>query len=163
MGTDRLGPRSLSTIGETPMQWYTDVIKKYAEFSGRARRKEYWMFVLFNAIIAIVLSLIDLAIGLKFGPNDSFGVLSGIYSLAVLVPSLAVSWRRLHDTDRSGWWYLINLVPCVGWIVFLVFTIMEGTPGDNQYGPDPKAAERFGGPGGGGEPGYPGYPPAPQA
>ncbi|MEV6414281.1 DUF805 domain-containing protein [Kribbella sp. NPDC051718] len=145
------------------MQWYTDVIKKYAEFSGRARRKEYWMFVLFNAIIGIVLSIIDLVIGTKFGPNDSVGVLSGLYSLAVLVPGLAVSWRRLHDTGRSGWWYLINLVPCVGWIVFLVFAIQEGNAGDNAYGPDPKAAERFGGPGAGGEPGYPGYPPAPQA
>jgi uncharacterized membrane protein YhaH (DUF805 family) len=142
------------------MQWYTDVIKKYAEFSGRARRKEYWMFVLFNVIIGIVLSIIDLIIGTRVGPRDSYGLLSGIYSLAVLVPSLAVSWRRLHDTGRSGWWYLINLVPCVGWIVFLVFAIQEGNAGDNQYGPDPKAAERFGTAGGSGEPGYPGYPQA---
>lgn len=144
------------------MQWYTDVIKKYVEFSGRARRKEYWMFVLFNVIISIVISIIDRIIGTTYGSANQ-GVLSTIYSLAVLLPSLAVGVRRLHDTGRSGWWLLINLVPCVGWIVFLVFAIQEGNAGDNAYGPDPKAAERFGGPGGGGEPGYPGYPPAPQA
>ncbi|MFI5707888.1 DUF805 domain-containing protein [Kribbella sp. NPDC051620] len=141
------------------MQWYTDVIKKYAEFSGRARRKEYWMFVLFNVIISIVISIVDRIAGLTYGAANT-GVLSTIYSLAVLLPSLAVGARRLHDTGRSGWWLLINLVPCVGWIVFLVFAIQEGNAGDNQYGPDPKAAERFGP---GGEPGYPGYPPAPQA
>jgi uncharacterized membrane protein YhaH (DUF805 family) len=144
------------------MQWYTDVIKKYAEFSGRARRKEYWMFVLFNVIISIVIGIIDKILGTTYGSAGT-GVLGTIYSLAVLLPSLAVGVRRLHDTGRSGWWILINLVPCVGWIVFLVFAIQEGNAGDNAYGPDPKAAERFGGPGAGGEPGYPGYPPAPQA
>jgi uncharacterized membrane protein YhaH (DUF805 family) len=143
------------------MQWYTDVIKKYVEFSGRARRKEYWMFALFNVIISIIISIIDNVIGTTYGSGT--GVLGTIYSLAVLLPSLAVGVRRLHDTGRSGWWLLINLIPCVGWIVFLVFAIQEGNAGDNAYGPDPKAAERFGGPGGGGEPGYPGYPPAPQA
>jgi uncharacterized membrane protein YhaH (DUF805 family) len=141
------------------MQWYTDVIKKYAEFSGRARRKEYWMFALFNVIISLVIGIIDNIIGTTYGSANT-GVLGTIYSLAVLLPSLAVGVRRLHDTGRSGWWLLINLVPCVGWIVFLVFAIQEGNAGDNQYGPDPKAAERFGP---GGEPGYPGYPPAPQA
>ncbi|MEU4193881.1 DUF805 domain-containing protein [Kribbella sp. NPDC026611] len=139
------------------MQWYLDVLKKYAVFAGRARRKEYWMFVLFSAIVSIILSIIDRIAGLDYGPNNSSGVLSTIYSLAVLIPSLAVGVRRMHDTNRSGWWILINLIPCVGWIVWIVFAAQEGGAGDNQYGPDPKAAERFGGPGQAGpaEPGYP--------
>ena len=144
------------------MQWYIDVIKKYAVFSGRARRKEYWMFVLFNVVASIILSILDKLIGTDFGSGStsSGGVLSTIYSLAVLLPSIGVAIRRMHDTGRSGWWILINLVPCVGWIWFIVLAAGDGNPGDNQYGPDPKAAERgFGGPGyagpGGSEPGYP--------
>ncbi|MEV8371832.1 DUF805 domain-containing protein [Kribbella sp. NPDC056861] len=142
------------------MQWYTDVIKKYAVFSGRARRKEFWMFTLFSVIISIIISILDRILGLTYGSGNSSGVLSTIYSLAVLLPSIGVGIRRLHDTGRSGWWLLINLVPCIGFIVYIVFAAQEGNAGDNAYGPDPKAAERFGP---GGEPGYPGYPPAPQA
>ncbi|WP_020389960.1 DUF805 domain-containing protein [Kribbella catacumbae] len=140
------------------MQWFTEVIKKYAVFSGRARRKEFWMFALFSTIISIVLGIIDRAIGTTYGAGDS-GVLQSIYGLAVLLPTIGVAIRRMHDTGRTGWWVLISLVPCVGWIIFIVFAAQEGAAGDNQYGPDPKAAERFGP---GGEPGYPGYPPAPQ-
>lgn len=136
------------------MQWYTDVIKKYVVFSGRARRKEFWMFVLFNAIIGIVLGIIDKAIGTDFSSGS--GVLGTIYSLAVLLPSLGVAWRRLHDTDRSGWWILIGIIPIIGWIVLIVFYAQEGKAGDNKYGPDPKGAERFGVGGAGPvEPGYP--------
>ncbi|MEU8221909.1 DUF805 domain-containing protein [Kribbella sp. NPDC048915] len=139
------------------MQWYIDVLKKYTVFSGRARRKEYWMFVLFSAIISIILSILDRVLGLNYGPNDSSGWLQTIYGLAVLLPSIAVAIRRMHDTDRSGWWILINLIPCIGFIWFIVLAAQEGTAGQNQYGPDPKAAERFGGPGTAGpaEPGYP--------
>jgi uncharacterized membrane protein YhaH (DUF805 family) len=136
------------------MQWYLEVLKKYAVFSGRARRKEYWMFVLFNVIISIVLSVIDQLIGTCNG-TTGYGLLSGIYSLAVLLPSLGVAVRRLHDTDRSGWWILIALVPIVGFIILIVFTAMEGTAGDNKHGPDPKAAERFGAGTPNAEPGYP--------
>jgi uncharacterized membrane protein YhaH (DUF805 family) len=136
------------------MQWYTDVIKKYVVFSGRARRKEFWMFVLFNVTISIILGFIDRLIGTDYGRGN--GVLGTIYSLAVLLPSLGVTWRRLHDTNRSGWWILIGLIPIIGWIVLLVFYAQEGKPGDNQYGPDPKAAERFGTAGSpNAEPGYP--------
>jgi uncharacterized membrane protein YhaH (DUF805 family) len=142
------------------MQWYTDVIKKYAVFSGRARRKEFWMFTLFSVIISIIISILDRLFGLTYGSGNTSGVLSTIYSLAVLLPSIGVGIRRLHDTGRTGWWLLINLVPCIGFIVYIVFAAQEGNAGDNAYGPDPKAAERFGP---GGEPGYPGYPPAPQA
>jgi uncharacterized membrane protein YhaH (DUF805 family) len=139
------------------MQWYIDVLKKYTVFSGRARRKEYWMFVLFSFIVSVVLSILDRVLGLNYGPNDSSGWLQTIYGLAVLLPSIAVAIRRMHDTNRSGWWILINLIPCVGFIWFIVLAAQEGTAGDNQYGPDPKAAERFGGPGTAGpaEPGYP--------
>ena len=135
------------------MQWYTDVIKKYVEFSGRARRKEYWMFVLINVIISFILSILDRIIGTQSATG--FGLLSGIYSLAVLLPSLGVMVRRLHDTNRSGWWILLGLIPLVGGITLIVFTALEGTLGDNKYGPDPKAAERGGAVFPGGEPGYP--------
>lgn len=113
------------------MNWYIDVLKKYAVFNGRARRKEYWMFVLFNLIIAFVLGFIE---GLAGGP----GVVGLIYSLAVLIPGIAVSVRRLHDTDRSGWWLLIALVPLIGAIVLLVFMVQDSNPGENQYGSNPK-------------------------
>lgn len=139
------------------MEWYTTVLKKYVEFSGRARRKEFWMFTLFNVIISIILGIIDRIIGTDYG-NGSSGLLSTIYSLGVLLPSIAVGIRRLHDTNRSGWWILIGLIPCVGWIILIVFYATEGVAGPNQYGPDPKAAERGGG-FQGGDPAYPPYPP----
>lgn len=115
------------------MNWYLDVLKKYAVFNGRARRKEYWMFFLFNIIIAVVLGIVE---GIVGGP----GVLAGIYGLAVLLPGIAVSIRRLHDTDRSGWWLLIGLVPLIGAIVLLVFFVQDSQAAENQYGPNPKAA-----------------------
>ena len=121
------------------MSWYLEALKKYAVFSGRARRMEYWYFVLFNLIVAFVLALIDTLLGTTTGVS-SFGLLSGIYGLAVLIPTLAVLVRRLHDIDRTGWWILINLIPLVGTIVLLVFALTPGTPGSNQYGPDPKQA-----------------------
>lgn len=120
------------------MQWYLDVLKKYAIFSGRARRKEYWFFALFNAIFSIVLSIIDGAIG-SFSVEGGIGLLSGLYTLAILIPGLAVGFRRLHDTGRSAWWLLIVFVPLVGAIVLLVFTLQDSEAGENQYGPNPKA------------------------
>jgi uncharacterized membrane protein YhaH (DUF805 family) len=121
------------------MNWYLEVLKKYAAFDGRAELKEYWWFSLFSFIIIIVLSVIDIVTG-TFNVNIGLGLLGGIYTLAVLTPSIAVSVRRLHDTDRSGWWLLINGIPLIGVIVFLVFTGQCGTPGDNQYGSNPKGA-----------------------
>ena len=121
------------------MNWYLAVLKKYAVFSGRASRKEYWIFVLINVIISIILSLLDGVLGLKFGQGGQ-GLLSLLYTLAVLIPSLAVSVRRLHDTARSGWWLLICLVPVVGWIVLLIFFIQNSRPGAENYGPDPKTS-----------------------
>lgn len=119
------------------MNWYLAVLKNYAGFSGRARRTEYWMFFLFNVIIAIVLNVITLAI-------QQVSILGTIYGLAVLIPGLAVGVRRLHDTGRSGWWLLIGLVPLIGAIVLIVFMATDGEPGDNAYGPNPKFAPALG-------------------
>ena len=119
------------------MNWYLEVLKKYAVFGGRARRKEYWFFVLFNFIFAVVLAFIDGMIG-TFDPETGYGVLSGIYGLVVIIPGIAVTIRRLHDTDRSGWWLLILFIPLIGAIWLLVLMVIDGTPGENQYGPDPK-------------------------
>ncbi len=119
------------------MNWYLGVLKKYVEFNGRARRKEYWMFVWFNILISIVLGAVDYATGM-YQAEAGVGVLSGIYSLAILLPSIAVAVRRLHDTSRSGWWLLIAFVPLIGGLVLLVFMVLDGTPGSNEHGPNPK-------------------------
>ncbi|MFI6288644.1 DUF805 domain-containing protein [Streptomyces sp. NPDC051018] len=118
------------------MHWFTDVFKKYAVFSGRARRKEYWMFTLFSTIISIVLSIIDSVAG-------TVALFSGVYALVALLPSLGVFVRRMHDTGRSGWWFFIALVPFVGFIILLVFLASEGKPEENQYGPNPKLAPSY--------------------
>jgi len=115
------------------MSWYIKVLKQYADFNGRARRKEYWMFVLFNIIFSIIISIIELAIGMI-----DFAVLSLIYSLAVLIPSLAVTVRRLHDTGRSGWWFFISFIPFVGSIILLVFMCLDSQWDQNHWGPNPK-------------------------
>lgn len=114
------------------MEWYVKVLQNYFVFSGRARRKEYWMYVLVSAVASILLSIVDGILG-------SGRLLQTLYSLAVLIPSLAVLVRRLHDTGRSGWWYFIVLIPIVGAIVLFVFAVLEGEPGPNRYGMDPKA------------------------
>ena len=119
------------------MNWYLGALKKYATFEGRARRKEYWFFVLFNVLAIIVLEILDVVLG-TFSKETGFGLLSGLYAIAVLLPSLAVTVRRLHDTDRSGWWILINFIPLIGAIVLLIFTLLDGTPGSNRFGPSPK-------------------------
>jgi len=119
------------------MNWYIEALKKYAVFGGRARRKEYWFFALFNIIISIVLAVIDGVTG-SFSAEAGVGLLGGIYTLAVLIPGIAVSVRRLHDTDRSGWWLFIALIPLIGAIVLLVFMVQDSKPGQNQYGANPK-------------------------
>ncbi|KAA9133407.1 DUF805 domain-containing protein [Marinihelvus fidelis] len=118
------------------MNWYLTVLKKYAQFSGRSRRSEIWWFILFNIIVTIVLSIIDNVTGTTNA--SGYGILGTIYALAVLLPSIAVGVRRLHDTGKTGWWILIGLVPFVGWIVLIVFYCIDSEPGTNQYGPNPK-------------------------
>ena len=112
------------------MNWYLKVLKQYAVFSGRARRKEYWMFFLFNLLISLALAFMEGLLGIA--RNNDQSVLSNIYSLAVLIPSIAVGIRRMHDTNRSGWWLLLP-------IVNLIFLAQDGQSGENRFGPDPKA------------------------
>ncbi|MCX4956903.1 MULTISPECIES: DUF805 domain-containing protein [Streptomyces] len=114
------------------MNHYTDVLKKYAVFSGRARRQEYWMFTLFQVAIAIVLMILDGLLG-------TYPLLVGLYFLGTFVPSLAVTVRRLHDLGKSGAWYFIAFVPFIGGIWLLVLTATAGQPQPNEYGADPKA------------------------
>lgn len=114
-------------------KYYVDVLKKYAVFSGRARRKEYWMFLLISLLVSIVLGIITNALKLEF--------ISTLYSLAILIPSLAVGARRLHDTSRSGWWLLIGLIPIIGTIILIVFMVQDSKPGSNKYGPNPKGMD----------------------
>ena len=129
------------------MQWYLAVLKNYVGFSVRGRRTEYWMFTLVNAVIIVILSVIGVIPHLGF-----FLILAYLYELAIVLPSLAVTVRRLHDTSKSGWWILIGLIPIVGGIVLLVFTVLPGDRGPNQYGDDPKGV-----PAGTASPAYPGY------
>jgi uncharacterized membrane protein YhaH (DUF805 family) len=121
------------------MNWYVEALRKYATFTGRARRKEFWFFQLFVLLIGIALSLADRGLGV-LDDETGLGVLSGIFSLAMFLPNLAVSVRRLHDTDRSGWWLLLCFVPLIGIVVLLVFFCLDGTRGTNRFGDDPKGA-----------------------
>lgn len=123
------------------MDWYLMVFRKYAQFGGRSRRKEYWMFGLMNMVVFAVLygtgtvALLNRSTGLSV----LIFLLCGAYGLAALIPGLAVSVRRLHDTNKSGWWLLLCLVP-LGALIILIFDCLDSDPGDNQYGPNPKAA-----------------------
>jgi len=119
------------------MNWYLEALKKYAIFSGRSRRKEYWYFFLFNLIIHFILIIIDTLSG-TYNQEAGMGLLSTIYFFAVLLPGIAVSVRRLHDTNRRGWWILLSLIPIIGAIVLLIFMVQDSTPGENRFGSNPK-------------------------
>ena len=112
------------------MEHYMNALLSYADFSGRNRRKAFWMFVLFNTIFSIICNVIDGALGTMF--------IGSIYSLALLIPGLSAGARRLHDTGRSGWWQLLWLVPIIGWIVLIVFLVQDSHEGENDFGPNPK-------------------------
>lgn len=126
---------------------------KYASFTGRARRSEFWWFFLFWWLGTVIINLIDNAAGLVLNlgtdtietssgvitfTSGGLGILSTIWGLVLLLPFLSVTVRRLHDTDRSGWWWWIQLIPCVGFIVILVFMLLDSAPGDNRFGPNPR-------------------------
>lgn len=113
------------------MEWYLKVLKNYTGFQGRARRKEYWMFTLFNLIFAFAIGFVEGIFGMS-------STLSGLYTLAVLLPSIAVGIRRLHDTGRSGWWLLLSLIPLVGAIILIIYLCEDSKENENQYGPNPK-------------------------
>lgn len=119
------------------MNWYLQVLKNYAGFSGRARRKEYWMFALFSMIFTIVAMILDNILGIT-AEGKEYGLFYILYVLAVFIPSLAVSIRRLHDVGKSGWMILIALIPIIGAIWLLVLLVTDGKPGENQYGLNPK-------------------------
>ena len=120
------------------MQWFMTALQKWADFSSRARRREFWFFSLVYIVIAIVLGFVDGMVGLTLATG--IGVLGGLFALAMLIPSISVAVRRLHDTNRSGWWLLIAVIPVIGWLVLLVFYLLDSQPGDNRFGPNPKAA-----------------------
>ena len=119
-----------------------EALKNYADFNGRARRKEYWMFYLFAILGGLVTGFIDAVIG-TFDEISGIGVLSGLFILGIIIPSISVGIRRFHDQDRSGWWVLIGLIPFIGGLVFLVFMCLPGTSGDNRFGADPILSESF--------------------
>lgn len=119
------------------MNWYLQALNKYAEFNGRARRKEYWFFVLFNILISLALGIVDHVTG-SFDPTSGVGLFGGIYAIALLLPGLTVTVRRLHDTNRSGWWVLLPLIPILGGLVLFYFLVLDSTPGRNEYGDSPK-------------------------
>lgn len=118
------------------MNWYIAVLKQYAVFSGRARRKEYWMFTLVNLIILFLLELVAGFVGAIIGADLS--ILFILYMVAIMLPSIAVQVRRLHDTDSSGCWLFIGLIPIIGWIALFIFYVQDSTPGENEYGANPK-------------------------
>lgn len=118
------------------MKYYLAVLKNYAGFSGRARRKEYWMFALFNFIFLIVAMILDNVLGTTI-EEVGYGLIYFLYVLAVLIPSIAVTVRRLHDIGKSGWMFLILLIPIIGAIWLLVLMVMDSDPRENQYGPNP--------------------------
>jgi len=120
------------------MKWFLEALtKKYATFEGRARRTEYWYFMLFYFLAFVAFAIVDGVTG-TLDEEAGIGLLSGLFVLATLIPTIAVLVRRLHDTDRSGWWALLNLVPLVGGLVLLVFTVLDSQPGANRFGPNPK-------------------------
>ena len=119
------------------MQWFLEALRKYAVFHGRARRSEYWYFVLFYVIFSVVATMLDVVTG-SYDQASGFGLFNGLLTLGLLIPSLAVTVRRLHDSDHSGWWVLIALVPILGALVLLFFMVLDSTPGTNRHGPNPK-------------------------
>ena len=120
------------------MEWYLKVVRdNYANFEGRARRQEYWMFVLFNIIFLIAIALVSGFLGAMLDA-PALMLLYIVYALGVFIPSLAVAVRRLHDTGKSGWYYLVTLIPFIGGIWLIILLATEGDVGPNEYGPDPK-------------------------
>ena len=128
------------------MEWMLMPLKRYADFSGRSRRKEYWMWILFQVILFTAVAIVG---GFVFGFGDPASaalgaaggtllILLGLLGLAFLIPNIAVTVRRFHDQDKSGWWFLLNFIPYIGGIIVLVFMCLEGTRGPNRFGPDPK-------------------------
>lgn len=124
------------------MYWYLEVFRRYAEFSGRSRRKEYWMFALFNVLFVLGLAVVMAVLASIFGDTGIVFIIPVIiliiYFAVVFIPALAVTVRRLHDTGKSGWFILLNFIPYVGGLILFIFTVLDSEPGENQWGPNPK-------------------------
>lgn len=119
------------------MNWYFAVLRKYAQFQGRSRRKEFWFFTLINAFLSMACGLVDTTLHLPT-VVEGYGVLAAIYAVFAFLPTVAVIVRRLHDQDRTGWWALIMLIPIVGILVLLYFMLQNSTEGSNRFGNSPK-------------------------
>lgn len=117
------------------MSYYLEVLRKYAVFYGRERRRVFWWFVLIHILILFFLSIVETVL------TGQAAILTGLYNLAVFIPALAVTIRRLHDTGRTGWWVLIGLVPFFGQIILLIFMLLDSEPETNEYGPNPKVLQ----------------------
>jgi uncharacterized membrane protein YhaH (DUF805 family) len=122
-------------IERSPIDYYIGAFRKYADFSGRATRSEYWWFYLVTIAVSILISILESIL------NIPFGLISVIYFLMSLIPNLSIQVRRLHDVDKSGWYILLNFVFIIGWIWLLILNIQDSTPGANKYGPNPKGIE----------------------
>jgi uncharacterized membrane protein YhaH (DUF805 family) len=121
--------------------WFVAALKNYTNFHGRARRKEYWYFILINLLVLLALTAIEYSYKIKtfdVGFGNSMGLLSSLYLLFIFLPTVAVTTRRLHDTNRSGWWQLLYLVPAIGVLVIFICTLEDSFPGSNQYGKNPR-------------------------
>ena len=129
--------QDITTNLRSPFDCYLNAWRHYVDFTGRSRRREYWFFVLFNILISMALGAIDGMLGLG-NAQIGTGLLSSLYGLAVLLPSLGYAARRLHDIGRSAWWLLLIFIPLLGPLVILVFTVLDSQPGDNAFGPNPK-------------------------
>ncbi|WP_452219885.1 DUF805 domain-containing protein [Lacinutrix salivirga] len=120
------------------MNWYLKVIRdNYANFTGRARRQEYWMFTLFHIIFIVSLAFVGAYVA-EFNDSGIGFIPLGLYMLATFIPALALASRRLHDIGKTGWYYLVRFIPYIGGIWFLILMVQNGNVGPNQYGPDPK-------------------------
>ena len=124
------------------MSWFVGAVKKYAVFAGRARRKEFWFFYLFYVIFALAAASVDSVLGTEYSVAEtaSISLFSSVFVIAMMLPTFAVLARRLHDIGRSGWWILIGLIPIIGAIVLLIFTVRDSQEGENRFGPNPKEA-----------------------
>ena len=119
------------------MEWYLKVLRQYADSSGRARRKEFWMFQLFNTLFTVIAMILDNVLGITFD-ELAYGPIYALYALAMFIPGLVVTVRRLHDVGKSGWFMLIAFIPLIGIIWLLIVMATEGNPGENEYGLNPK-------------------------
>lgn len=122
------------------MEWMLLPLKRYADFSGRSRRKEYWMFLLGIIIAFVALAAVEGVVGISGSVAGVYGPLTLILAIAIIIPGIAVQVRRFHDQDKSGWFVLLGLIPFVGGLIVLIFMLLEGTKGPNRFGPDPKGA-----------------------